>query len=183
MRKRIIPAALAALLASSIGLSSCIGSFTLTSKVLNWNSQVGNKFVNEVVFFAFWILPVYEITALADMLVLNSIEFWSGNNPMSASVKKIDTPQGTYLVECDGSGYNITHQTTGLTTRLDFDVPTQTWSVVTDGAVYPFMTFTDTDSVRMITPDGSMTDVELSRAGVQAYATTVAAQAPAMAVR
>ena len=37
-----------------------------------------SKFVNELVFFAFWILPVYEVSGLADLLVLNSIEFWSG---------------------------------------------------------------------------------------------------------
>ena len=73
------------LLASTLSLNSCIGSFSLTNSVLKWNKQVGPKFINELVFFAFWILPVYEVTSLADLLVLNSIEFWSGSNPMEAN--------------------------------------------------------------------------------------------------
>lgn len=51
--------------------------FSLTNKLLTWNRQVGSKFVNELVFFALWILPVYEVSGLADLLVLNSIEFWA----------------------------------------------------------------------------------------------------------
>ena len=43
-------------------------------------------------FIAFWIVPVYEISALADVLVINSIEFWSGSNPVAdvGNVKTID---------------------------------------------------------------------------------------------
>ncbi|MDE6682966.1 MAG: DUF3332 domain-containing protein, partial [Muribaculaceae bacterium] len=63
--------AVAAILVAGLSLTftSCIGSFTLTKRVLAWNKQVSNKFVNELVFFAFWVLPVYEVTALADVLV------------------------------------------------------------------------------------------------------------------
>ena len=42
--------------------------------MLEWNDQIGGKFVNELVFIAFWILPVYELSAMADILVINSIE-------------------------------------------------------------------------------------------------------------
>ncbi len=82
MKKKYLTLAVATLLAGSM-LTSCIGSFSLTNKLLSWNHQVSNKFVNELVFFAFWIIPVYEVTALADVLVLNSIEFWSGSNPIA----------------------------------------------------------------------------------------------------
>ena len=54
------------MLAGSFLFSSCIGSFALSNKVLSWNQQIGNKFVNEIVFFGFWILPVYEITIKDD---------------------------------------------------------------------------------------------------------------------
>ena len=68
------------LLCSCIAFTSCIGSFKLSNKVLSWNKQVSNsKFVNEVVFFCFWVIPVYEVTTIADVLVVNSIEFWSGD--------------------------------------------------------------------------------------------------------
>ena len=77
MKKRIFSVC-AILVAGSLMFSSCIGSFGLSNKVLTWNQQVGSKFVNELVFIGFWILPVYEISLLADLLVINSIEFWSG---------------------------------------------------------------------------------------------------------
>lgn len=101
---------------ASLTFSSCIGSFSLTNKMLAWNRSIGNKFVNELVFFCFWILPVYEVTALADVLVINSIEFWSGSNPLSASTKAVDTEQGRYLIDCDGKGYTITFEPTGQKT-------------------------------------------------------------------
>ena len=76
MKKRLIPVALIAAISIPM-FTSCIGSFALTNKLLSWNRNVGNKVVNELVFIAFWILPVYEVSALADILVINSIEFWS----------------------------------------------------------------------------------------------------------
>ena len=159
----------AVLLLATTTLNSCIGSFALTNKVINWNKQVGNKFVNELVFFAFWILPVYEVTAIADMIVINSIEFWSGNNPLTASTKVVDSDHGRYLVECDGKGYTIKHEETGQLTRLDFDVPTQTWSIVIDGNKQPFLTWLDDGFVKVPGINGKFERVELSEAGVLAY--------------
>lgn len=170
MKKCKIAVAAILLAGCSMTFTSCIGSFTLTKRVLAWNNQVGNKFVNELVFFAFWLLPVYEVTALADMIVLNSIEFWSGNNPMEASVKAIDTDHGRYLIKCDGRGYDIICQATGESTRLDFNVETQTWAVETkDGELLPFMTFIDSDHVKMITSVGDFRTYQLSSIGVMAY--------------
>ena len=70
----------ALLLSATILLTSCIGSFGLTNKVLDWNKSVGDKFVNELVFIALHIVPVYEISIFIDVVVLNSIEFWTGDN-------------------------------------------------------------------------------------------------------
>ena len=103
MKKRIIPVC-AIVLASSLLLTSCIGSFKMTNKVLAWNSQISNKFVNELVFFGLWVLPVYEISALADMLVINSIEFWSGSNPIAQGQKTIEDDNGRYLLAWDETG-------------------------------------------------------------------------------
>ena len=107
MKKRFFSMVIIATLVSSMMLTSCIGSFQLTNKVLTWNKQVGSKFVNELVFVAFWIVPVYELSGLADLLVLNSIEFWSGENPVQASTKTIDGKHGKYIVKTDKNGYQI----------------------------------------------------------------------------
>lgn len=169
MKKRYISVALILTVAGSLSLNSCIGSFGLTNSVLSWNNQVGSKFVNELVFFAFWVLPVYEVTGLADLLVLNSIEFWSGNNPMEASVKVIPTDHGDYLVACDGKGYTITNKETNESMRLDFDADHQTWNFNDNGTLYPIMTFVDSNHVKMIMPDGDFRLVDLTQEGVMAY--------------
>lgn len=169
MKKFYLSAALLCVVGGSMMLSSCLGSFALTKRVLSWNNQVGNKFVNEIVFFAFWVLPVYEVTSIADLLVINSIEFWSGTNPMSASVKPIETDHGRYLVKCDGKGYDI-ESPDGSTVRLNFCEENSTWSVCTEeGSEIPFMTFLDKSHVKVITPSGEFMPVELSPAGVMAY--------------
>ena len=150
MKKRYLSVALVVALAGSMVMTSCIGSFSLTNKLLSWNRQVGNKFVNELVFFAFWIIPVYEVSALADVLVINSIEFWSGTNPVAKGKKVVDGHDGRYLVECDGKGYTITSENDGSVVRLDFDQSDNSWSVSANGGEsYKFMTFIDDTHVNM----------------------------------
>ena len=166
MKKKYLTVAVAATLSLSLVSTSCIGSFSLTNKLLSWNQQVGNKFVNELVFFAFWILPVYEISALADILVLNSIEFWSGSNPVAKGRSVID---GRYLVDCDGKGYTITSENDGSIVRLDFEESEKTWNVTADGNTYKLMTFVDDNHVELPAIGGGTTVVELSQAGVMAY--------------
>lgn len=184
MKKISVSVALLTATAAVLPLQSCIGSFALTNKVLSWNNQVGSKFVNELVFFAFWIIPVYEVTSVADLIVLNSIEFWSGNNPIEASTKVIDTDQGRYYIACDGKGYTV-KAPNGDEMRLDFNTDLQTWSVETkDGESFPFMTMLDSQHVKMITPEGDFQTIELSQEGLHAYsAITNAPLAPALALR
>lgn len=175
MKKIAISVALAAVLCTS--MSSCMGKFALTRNLYAWNEQISNKFINEIVFVAFWILPVYEVCGIADLIVLNSIEFWSGDNPITASSKTIDTDHGHYLVECDGKGYDITLQETGEKYRLNFSMDNQTWSLQLDGKEYPIMTFIDAYHVKVPSGDGHWQTVELSQNGLLAYK---AAVAPAM---
>jgi len=89
MKKKLLNVGVILTVVAGLTLPSCIGSFALTNRLLAWNNSVGNKFVNELVFIAFCILPVYEVSALADLVVINSIEFWNGENPMACGTKKI----------------------------------------------------------------------------------------------
>ncbi len=158
MKRKYFTVAVAIALSTSLLGTSCIGRFQLTNKLLTWNNQVGNKFVNELVFFAFWILPVYEVSALADLLVLNSIEFWSGSNPVAQGKKIID-----------GKGYTITSRNDGSVVRLDFDSEEQSWSVNVEGNEYELMTFVDDTHVKLPAADGTYRVVELSQDGLYAY--------------
>ena len=175
MKRHYLSVAIALALAGSMLCTSCIGSFALTNKLLGWNRQIGNKFLNELVFFAFWIIPVYEVTAVADVLVLNSVEFWSGSNPVTASTSRVVEGQdGKYLVESDSKGYTITSMNDGTAVRLAFEETDNSWSVVTDNGSYKFMTMIDDNHVNMINPDGTFSPVELSAQGLMAYRTQAA---------
>lgn len=67
-------------------LTGCIGRFALTDKVYTWNKQVDQeRWVNEGVFLVFIILPVYGLTLLADGVIFNSVEWWTGRNPILAA--------------------------------------------------------------------------------------------------
>lgn len=176
MKKKTLTVALIVALCGSMLSTSCIGKFALTNRVLAWNNHVGNKFLNELVFVAFCILPVYEVTALADLLVINSIEFWSGSNPMAKGTKVIDGKDGRYLVMCDGKGYTIKSETDGSEVRLDFNDADQSWWVNVEGSEpAKLMTFIDDSHVAMPGVDGKEIIVETSQAGVMAYQRALAA--------
>ena len=83
--KKISITAMACIMALSMGMTSCIGSFGLFNKLLAWNNTISDKFINEVIFVL--ISPAYAICGTVDVLVLNSIEFWTGDNPVADAGK------------------------------------------------------------------------------------------------
>ena len=172
MKKKCISAAMALLMMTTAVFSpSCIGSFSLSNRLLSWNKNVDNKFVNELIFFAFWILPVYEVCALADVLVLNSIEFWSGNNPVGTAQaeKVVEGNDGKYIIRQDATGYDVISCNDGSKMRLDFDAATDGWSFTTaQGERHELFQYVDDSHVRVPAADGWRT-VELSQQGVYAY--------------
>ena len=101
MRKSNLKQVAALLVCGAFLFSSCIGSFALHGKLLNWNRNISTKFVNELVFLACNVVPVYGICYLADALVINSIEFWSGSNPMAGvgDVKKVKGENGEISID------------------------------------------------------------------------------------
>ena len=72
------------LLALLVSLSGCLGHNALVHKVLKFNlSTADGRWGREGLFLGMWIVPVYPLCTIADLLVLNSIEFWSGKNPVN----------------------------------------------------------------------------------------------------
>lgn len=172
MNRRNLIMAVTVLLTVSLLFTSCIGSFRLTNRLLEWNRSLDNKFVNELVFIAFCIVPVYGVTILADSLVLNSIEFWNGTNPISASTstRTIETENGRYIVETTPDGYHISKEGEEKSVDLLFDADSRTWNMVTEGHSHKLLQFTDKkDEVVMFLSDGKEMKVELNEAGVLAF--------------
>jgi hypothetical protein len=182
MRKRKLIIAIVVAISASMMMQSCIGSFALYNKVKNWNDHVGDKFVNELVFVAMWILPVYELSFVADLFILNSIEFWSGSNPAlaQAETKIVDGKDAQYLVARDATGYEITNMTTKQVTRFNFNAEDNSWSIENNGQEVKLFSFVDDTHVNVLLRDGSYTTIELSQAGVLAYQDLVGVDAFAM---
>ena len=88
--KKFIPVVLAA---SVLIMTGCTGPFALTKKVHAWQTSFEDKWVDEVAFLGCIILPVYGLSTLADGLILNSVEFWTGENPMDSAA----APQGNEM--------------------------------------------------------------------------------------
>lgn len=183
MKKRLFTVGVICTLIASMSLTSCIGSFSLTHKLLDWNNTINNKFVNELVFAVFWVIPVYEVSALADIFVLNSIEFWSGTSPVASNKTIIDGKDGKYLVERDSTGYTVTSLTDKSQVRLDFNTESQTWSLIgQSGTVYPLMTMVDANHVRINVGDEMML-VDVSQDGLYAVQNAVMKKAGDLAIR
>ena len=185
MRKKHLIVATVVALSASMMMQSCIGSFALFNKVKAWNDHVGDKFVNELVFVAMWVLPVYELCFAADLFILNTIEFWSGDNPAMAAndVKVIDGKDAQYLVARNEAGYTITNMVTKQVTRFNFNAQDNSWSLENHGQQVKLFTFVDDTHVDIINRDGGYSRIELSQPGVLAYEQLVGIGGTAFALK
>lgn len=148
-----------ALVGGSLLFSSCIGSFGLWSNLKDWNQGIGNKFVNEVVFLAFHIVPVYEVAYLADILVLNSIEFWSGSNPVAelGSIRTVQGEKGTYAIRTNEDGYTITKEgDEGKELNLVYNAEKRTWNAEAEGQSFELIRMNEDGTISYQQQDGSM---------------------------
>ena len=64
--------------------TSCYGPFNLTRRLYHWNGQIAGKWEKEFMFLVLAYVPVYGLTVLGDAIVFNSMEFWTGKNPVDA---------------------------------------------------------------------------------------------------
>lgn len=152
---------------SGILLSSCIGPFALSNKLLAWNQTVGDKFVNALIFIP--LIPVYGLTLIGDGLLFNTIEFWSGDNPIEAGVvKKVQGDKGVYTVETLENGYKIEDEA-GQVSQFIYDKESNTWSLVANEKTTKLVTISDDKKSAIVyLPNGEERNVELSERGVLA---------------
>lgn len=157
------------MVAFSIMFSSCIGSFQLTSKLKNFNDGIGSKWVNELVFVAFCIVPVYELSALADVLVLNSIEFWSGKKALAdaGETKIIKNSKGQDIeVKTLENGYALNDGTN--TMNIVFNEKEQIWSAEYEDQVMNLIRLVDENNAQLFLKNGEVMDITLNADGIEA---------------
>lgn len=164
--KKISIKAMACIMALSMGMTSCIGSFGLFNKLLAWNNTISDKFINEVIFVL--ISPAYAICGTVDVLVLNSIEFWTGDNPVAdaGKTKNIMGNDGVmYAVKTTKKGYEITSPE-GKTVSFVFDKKNKSWSSDADGNMKELFRFNDDGTIQAVLPNGETMNVALNKEGV-----------------
>ena len=65
-------------------LPGCLGRMVISSNVQEFNMNVvENKWGREIIFVGFYIIPVYPTCAFVDLFIVNALEFWQGENPLS----------------------------------------------------------------------------------------------------
>ena len=67
----------------SVSFFGCYGNFAATRKVYDFNGSFGNKWVDSVMMHVLSYVPIYPIAITADALIFNTVEFWTGSNPMA----------------------------------------------------------------------------------------------------
>ena len=157
-------------LCSCLLFSSCVGSFGLFNRLNSWNNSIGSKFVNELVFLAFNIVPVYGVAYLADALVINSIEFWSGSNPMAnvGDVKKVKGENGNYLVTTLENGYSIAKEGETASMDLIYNKEANTWNVVANGESAELVKMNNDGTADLFLPNGERMNITLDAQGMMA---------------
>ena len=103
-------------------------------------------------------------------LVINSIEFWSGSNPMASvgDVKKVKGENGNYLVETLENGYSITKEGETASMELIYDKDMNTWNVVADGVSTELLQMNNDGTAQITLPNGEDMTVTLDAQGISA---------------
>lgn len=173
---------MSALLVFTSTLQSCIGSFSLTKKVYQFNKGVGDKWIQELVFLVFCAIPVYSISVFVDAVILNLIEFWTGSNPMSMNDGDIEIQ---YKKGIDGNTYKMTATKNklhilqlegngkGNEMAFVYNPENTTWSIEKDGIVtviskINYNEFGVVENYTIYNPDGSAINVDASLSKEQA---------------
>ena len=151
----------AILLAGSFLFSSCaVGSFSLFNKYAKWQTHMtSDKYVNAIVGF-FLGGFVYPITLFVDSIVLNTIEFWTGSNPLAENVGKTQTIQGQdgvlYAVTTLENGYQITNPA-GEVTMLVYNAANDSWSIEQNGMTQELFRYNGDGTITATTSNESLT--------------------------
>ncbi|MGF1719170.1 DUF3332 domain-containing protein [Vibrio kyushuensis] len=88
-------------------LTGCVGSNAVTEKVVTFNVEVvDNRYARAGVNLL--LAPVYGVTTAVDYVVFNSLEFWTGKNPLNGKPHLFDTKVDTQFKINEGLDPSLT---------------------------------------------------------------------------
>jgi hypothetical protein len=165
--KKISLSAACVLLAGSFLCSSCIGSFSLFNKYEKWQcNMTSNKYVNGIV--GFILQPIVGgICLFVDSVVLNTIEFWTGSNPMAAGqVKTVMGQDGRYYaIKTLKNGYEV-KSPTGEKTLFIHNDQNDSWSMTQNGITKEIIRFNADGTIQATLQNGEKLTVSNDEAGL-----------------
>ena len=158
------------LIAGSLLTTSCfVGSYGLFNAYAKWQTNMSSsKFVNALVGFILGPIAT-SICSLADVLVVNSIEFWSGDNPVAANgaTQKVLGRDGRYYtIRTTKDGYKVTDDQ-GLVTVFTHDATNDSWSMTQNGKTRPLFRYVEDGSIEATLSSGKTITVKQDEAGLQ----------------
>jgi len=153
-----------------VGIFGCYGNMSLTKKVYNFNGSLGNKYVQSIVNWAFWICPVYEISMFLDYVLFNTIEFWTGSNPLAMNegehvIKYAESPNGEYKFEISQNQIIISQPANSTNKEdivLTFDPVNNSWFMNSDG-VSQQIGYLEGDQLKLVSPSGEELSINLAK--------------------
>ncbi len=161
-------------LAASLLTSSCIGSFSLLNGYEKWQcNMTSSKLVNGIV--GLILQPIVApICFTVDAIVLNTIEFWTGNNLLAETgTRKVLGSDGRYYtVTTTQEGYQIA-DADGAVTVLTHDAATDSWSMTRDGETRQLIQFNADGTILAFLRSGKTLNVTRDQAGLEALRTAV----------
>lgn len=167
--KKIQLRVVVALLIGSCLFSSCIGSFSLFNKYAAWQKDMtDNKYINAIV--GFFLMPIVgSITLFVDSVVLNTIEFWTGENPVAQNVGKTQMIKGDdgllYAVKTLRKGYEI-KAPNGQVTLLTYNKRDDSWSISQNGVTKEIFRFNEDGKSIKVVMNGEDRNFTLNEQGV-----------------
>ncbi|MEL4425785.1 DUF3332 domain-containing protein [Shewanella indica] len=137
-------------------LAGCMGQMGLSGMLTKGNlSAVDNRYGRAGLYVL--LAPVYGITAAADLFIFNSIEFWTGKNPITGkSPALVDMPADAV--------FKINHKLDKDLTTAPVKLSRATMSAIDDNTLAMTLSYEDgTEQVMLGRKQGEMVDFYLDQ--------------------
>jgi hypothetical protein len=152
----------------SVSSISCYGNFSLVKKLYKWNGTVENKFMRSAFTWVMFIIPVYGVAGFIDFFILNLIEFWSGENPVTMSagdkeVQYVEKDGKTYQITATQNRFDIVEQGENRSISLIYQESDNAWYVESRDGLVKVAEYTDesTETLSLIFPNQRIMTVNL----------------------
>lgn len=154
MKKQSYLVAALLLFGSMPTLTSCyIGTFGCLNKMLEWNeTMTDNRYISALIAVVIGPIEVM-VGGFLDIVIFNTMEFWTGSNPMAATQIVQGRDGRLYAIAPNSEGgYVVTCQQTGQQVEYLFDAQAHTWSLRLEGETMELFTMTAPNEAQVRVP-------------------------------